>query len=99
MPLDPVRAVARIRGRDPPAAQPDRSGDLSRQDDPRRRPAPRHPHPQAVARVRSASILIAARGLRGFGDGFTALLLPVYLSLLGFSAFRVGLLTTATLAG
>jgi MFS family permease len=49
--------------------------------------------------VKSATILIAARGLRGFGDGFTALLLPVYLSLLGFSAFRVGVLTTVTLAG
>ena len=44
-------------------------------------------------------MLIAARGLRGFGDGFTALLLPVYLTALGYSAFRVGVLTTATLLG
>jgi MFS family permease len=43
--------------------------------------------------------LIIARGVRGFGDGFTALLLPVYLTMLGFSAFRVGVLTTATLLG
>jgi MFS family permease len=49
--------------------------------------------------LRPASILIAARGVRGFGDGFTALLLPVYLTTLGFSAFRVGVLTTATLLG
>jgi MFS family permease len=49
--------------------------------------------------LRSAGILIAARGVRGFGDGFTALLLPVYLTTLGFSAFRVGVLTTATLLG
>jgi len=49
--------------------------------------------------LRPAAILIAARGVRGFGDGFTALLLPVYLSALGFSAFRVGVLTTATLLG
>jgi MFS family permease len=49
--------------------------------------------------VRPAAILIAARGVRGFGDGFTALLLPVYLTTLGFSAFRVGVLTTATLFG
>jgi MFS family permease len=49
--------------------------------------------------VRPAGILIAARGVRGFGDGFTALLLPVYLTLLGFSPFRVGVLTTATLLG
>jgi MFS family permease len=49
--------------------------------------------------VRASSTLIAARGVRGFGDGFTALLLPVYLAALGFSPFRVGVLTTATLLG
>ena len=49
--------------------------------------------------MRPAGILIAARGVRGFGDGFTALLLPVYLTTLGFSPFRVGVLTTATLLG
>lgn len=49
--------------------------------------------------MRAAATLIAARGVRGFGDGFTALLLPVYLSSLGFSAFRIGVLTTATLLG
>lgn len=47
----------------------------------------------------ASAILIAARGVRGFGDGFTALLLPVYLSALGFSAFRIGALITATLLG
>jgi MFS family permease len=49
--------------------------------------------------LRPALTLIAARGVRGFGDGFTALLLPVYLASLGFSAFRIGVLTTATLLG
>ena len=49
--------------------------------------------------MRPAATLIAARGVRGFGDGFTALLLPVYLSSLGFDAFRIGVLTTATLLG
>ncbi|MBS0360296.1 MAG: MFS transporter [Proteobacteria bacterium] len=43
--------------------------------------------------------LTAARGLRGFGDGLCSLLLPVYLTGLGFSAFRVGVLTTAMLLG
>lgn len=43
--------------------------------------------------------LIAARGLRGFGDGLCALLLPVYLTQLGLGAFRVGVLTTAMLLG
>jgi MFS family permease len=49
--------------------------------------------------VKSATALIAARGLRGFGDGLCSLLLPVYLTGLGFSAFRVGVLTTAMLLG
>jgi MFS family permease len=47
----------------------------------------------------AARILVAARGLRAFGDGFVALLLPVYLTKLGFSPFQVGALTTATLLG
>ncbi|MCI3131250.1 MFS transporter [Phenylobacterium aquaticum] len=47
----------------------------------------------------AARILVAARGLRAFGDGFIALLLPVYLTRLGFSPFQVGALTTATLLG
>ena len=46
-----------------------------------------------------ARLLLLGRGLRAFGDGFVSLLLPVYLALLGFDAFRVGLLTAATLAG
>lgn len=40
-----------------------------------------------------------ARGLRGFGDGFVSLLLPLYLTGLGFSPLEVGLLATATLLG
>lgn len=47
----------------------------------------------------NAWALTAARGLRGFGDGLCSLLLPVYLTGLGFSAFRVGVLTTAMLLG
>lgn len=46
-----------------------------------------------------ATALIAARGLRGFGDGLCSLLLPVYLAGLGLGAFRVGVLTTAMLLG
>jgi len=43
--------------------------------------------------------LLAARGLRAFGDGFTALLLPVQLAALGFSDFRIGLIAGLSLAG
>lgn len=43
--------------------------------------------------------LLAAKALRGFGDGFVSLLLPAYLIHLGFSAFQVGLIATTTLLG
>lgn len=46
-----------------------------------------------------ARVLLAARALRAFGDGFVSLLLPYYLILLGYSALQVGLLVTATLLG
>src|SRR5690348_11345338 len=44
-------------------------------------------------------LLLWGRGLRAFGDGFVSLLLPFYLTLLGFSPSAVGVLVTATLAG
>jgi MFS family permease len=43
--------------------------------------------------------LLWARGLRDFGDGFVAVLLPVYLTALGFSAWHVGVIATAALLG
>jgi len=46
-----------------------------------------------------ARLLLLGRGLRAFGDGYVSLLLPVYLGLLGFDPFHIGVLTTATLAG
>ena len=46
-----------------------------------------------------ARLLIAARGLRAFGDGFVALLLPYYLILLGLDALEVGVIVTVTLLG
>jgi MFS family permease len=46
-----------------------------------------------------AGILIAARGVRAFGDGFVSVLLPVYLTELGFSSIRIGAISTATLVG
>ncbi len=47
----------------------------------------------------TAWTLLTARATRAFGDGFIALLLPVYLTDLGFNALQVGVLTTATLLG
>jgi MFS family permease len=46
-----------------------------------------------------AALVLAARGIRAFTDGYVALLLPYYLTLLGYSAFQVGLIATATLLG
>ena len=43
--------------------------------------------------------LLVARSLRDFGDGFVAVLLPVYLTALGLSPFEVGVVATAALLG
>jgi MFS family permease len=43
--------------------------------------------------------VLAARGVRAFGDGFVALLLPIYLVELGFSALAIGAIVTSTLLG
>jgi MFS family permease len=43
--------------------------------------------------------IFLARALRDFGDGFVAILLPVYLTALGLSAFHVGVVATAALFG
>ncbi len=49
--------------------------------------------------MRDARLLMTAKAFRGFGDGFTALLLPVYLIGLGLDAFQVGLVATAAMLG
>ena len=46
-----------------------------------------------------AALILTARGIRAFTDGYVALLLPYYLTLLGYSAFQVGVIATATLLG
>src|SRR6266481_1892024 len=43
--------------------------------------------------------VLAARAVRAFGDGFVALLLPIYLVELGFSAFAIGVIVCGTLIG
>ncbi len=45
------------------------------------------------------SLLYAARGLRGFGDGFAIIILPAYMTALGYDAIAVGLVATASLLG
>lgn len=53
--------------------------------------------PSGVAR--DIAPVFASRALRGFADGFVAVLLPVYLLALGLSAIEVGAIATATLLG
>ena len=43
--------------------------------------------------------LFATRAVRGFADGFVAILLPVYMLALGLGPVQVGAIATATLAG
>jgi MFS family permease len=43
--------------------------------------------------------LYGARALRGFGDGFAILILPVYLTAIGFSPLAIGIVASASLLG
>ena len=56
-------------------------------------------HRAIAASPRELQWIVAARALRAFGDGFVSLLLPAYLLSLGYSAFVVGIIATATLFG
>ncbi len=68
------------------------------------------PAPTVIQRVRSirflpeganddARVILAARALRGLGDGFVSVLLPVRLAQLGFGESAVGAIASATLFG
>ncbi|MFS8112245.1 MFS transporter [Rhizobium jaguaris] len=52
-----------------------------------------------VQSIQPTTWLFTARSLRDFGDGFMAILLPVYLLALGFSPLQVGIIATASLLG
>src|SRR5215471_11552900 len=56
------------------------------------------PSPPVVGRT-AVVHLLSARAVRDFSDGFISVLLPVYLTTLGFSAFGVGVIATAALLG
>jgi MFS family permease len=43
--------------------------------------------------------LYGARAVRGFGDGFAVIILPVYLSAIGFTAQWIGIVASASLLG
>jgi MFS family permease len=48
---------------------------------------------------RSTLAVYAARALRDFGDGFVAVLLPVYLTAMGMGPLEIGVVATASLFG
>ncbi|RWM75944.1 MAG: MFS transporter [Mesorhizobium sp.] len=52
-----------------------------------------------MQQIRPATFLFAARALRDMGDGFVAVLLPVYFLALGFEPLQVGIIATASLLG
>jgi MFS family permease len=47
----------------------------------------------------AATLVLLARGLRAFADGFVSLLLPLYLTRIGYNTFEVGSILTGTLLG
>src|SRR5262245_45956514 len=44
-------------------------------------------------------LLYAARGVRGFADGFAVIILPAYLSAIGLSPAEIGVVATSALLG
>lgn len=48
---------------------------------------------------RAALPLLLGRAIRSFADGYMAVILPVYLLVLGFGSLEVGFISTATLIG
>ncbi len=59
-------------------------------------PAPHRPHARTTSPVHAVYF---ARALRDFGDGFIAILLPLYLTRLGYGAFEIGVVATVSLFG
>jgi MFS family permease len=55
--------------------------------------------PPTLSSERSVALLTAARGLRGFGDGFAILILPAYLTAIGYDPVAIGIVATASLLG
>src|SRR4051812_48120137 len=53
----------------------------------------------AVATRSDIAILYSARGVRGFGDGFAIIILPAYLSAIGFNPVQIGFVAAASLLG
>ena len=53
----------------------------------------------AVARPSDIFLLYAARASRGFGDGFAIIILPAYLTAIGYDPVQIGIIAAASLLG
>jgi MFS family permease len=69
--------------------------------------SPQHPsmangalgQPEHAPARSDISLLYAARGLRGFADGFAVIVLPAYMSAIGYGSIDIGIVAAASLAG
>jgi MFS family permease len=52
-----------------------------------------------MQRPNNILLLYIARGVRGFGDGFATIILPAYLTGIGYDLFQIGVVLTASLLG
>jgi MFS family permease len=57
------------------------------------------PYTKSQFQWSNLTLLYAARGIRGFGDGFAVIILPAYLSAIGYTPFWIGIVATAALLG
>jgi MFS family permease len=54
---------------------------------------------RAAARRRDLRLILAARAARNFGDGFAVIILPAYLTAIGYAPAQIGVIATAALLG
>jgi MFS family permease len=57
------------------------------------------PYTKSQFQWSNVTLLYTARGIRGFGDGFAVIILPAYLTAIGYSPFQIGIVATAALLG
>jgi MFS family permease len=61
---------------------------------------PNSPAGRMAQTMRSdVALLYAARSVRGFGDGFAIIILPAYLTAIGYDPAQIGIVATASLLG
>jgi MFS family permease len=57
------------------------------------------PYTKSQFQWSNVTLLYTARGIRGFADGFAVIILPAYLTAIGYSPFQIGIVATAALLG